>query len=309
MARQEGRSIAGGRVVYRGRPAKEAEAAWRGCIKIDLLHPSDPSAISLAHQKLIELYVTEDRLDDARDVIWDALEQAPKDDHPVILGMLARLELERVSPATRMVELLGYVKADPKNLEARRALAKAAETVGQESLADEQIQLCFKQAPNDLGVWRDYLQILQTRGDREVLWAAVQKLPKGHEGDAFIMYAKGVALEKHGSLQEAELAYAAAAKLRMREPEFVYRLAMVEQRLGKIQQAEQHRSQSNQMRQAYGRLADAYQQFAKASVAQPPDPEAIYKTVDEIAEIFHLMRMDRTADAWLKLRPRRKLVE
>lgn len=298
--------VAGASFYTAGRP-REAEAALRACVKEDLLHDVSPAFLSSAQQKLIELCVTEDRLDDAREVIWGAYAQAGKDEQVPILGMLARLELERISPESRVFELKRWVTLDPEGLKARRALALAYQDTGKPEEADREIRECLRIAPADLGVWRDYLTLLMARGDTEGLIAAVAKLPQGHEFDAKIMDAKGTALEKQGRLEDALVCYESAAKLRYDEPKYVYHLAMVEERLGRSQQAKEHRAMSNEMRQAYGKLADAYQKFMKLYDPKAEDISAWSAAADEVAEIFHKMHMDRTANAWLRLHPVKRL--
>ena len=80
--------------------------------------PSQPSEILHdASLELLKLYSTEDRWEDAYVIIWRAYEEASPVDHPILLSMRFRSELERVAPAESIVSAQRYVAADPTDWE------------------------------------------------------------------------------------------------------------------------------------------------------------------------------------------------
>ncbi len=101
--------------------ARDAERAWFEAIHDDPLHPVAAEIYHDAAQELLKLYAIEDRWEDAYPVMWLAYDHAPPIDHPALLVMRMRPELERVAPKETIALLKKYVAADVSDWEARRA--------------------------------------------------------------------------------------------------------------------------------------------------------------------------------------------
>ena len=151
--------------------AKDAETCWLAVVKDDPLHPSPADVMHTASQQLLGLYATENRWDDAAEILWETYDRANPADQLSLLGMHVKSELERLAPEVTIGKLERYVVADPTDWEARRALARAELAIGRKEDAHRDFQACLAGRPDDPRVWRDYLGMLYDLGDHDA-WAA-----------------------------------------------------------------------------------------------------------------------------------------
>ena len=153
-------------------------------------------------------------------------------DHPVLLAMRMRPELERVRRRSRSTLLKRYVAAAADDWEALRALARAELALGNHAEAARHFQECLKGRPDDVRAWRDYLTMLLEQGDLDAFLALLEKPPKSAETEPETWMFRGVASEKAGDWQAAADHFRKAIELNPYVPKYYYRLAMVEERLG-----------------------------------------------------------------------------
>src|SRR5262249_13566049 len=147
------------------------------------LHPTPAAYFGDANLQLVKLYAVEGRREDAQATIWHAYDLADPKEHPSLLAMWMRSELERIDPEEAAATLRTYVAADPEDVDALRALARNEQALRQTAEARRHFQACLKLRPNDLGLWRDWLAVLQEQGDLDGLNAALAGLPKGADRD------------------------------------------------------------------------------------------------------------------------------
>lgn len=258
--------------------ARDAEAALLALMDDDPLHPPDPGIYHDASQELLKIYAAEDRWDDAYPIIWKAFDHAAPPDRPRMLTMRIRCELERVSPVERVKILRKYVAADPADFEALRALADAELAVGQRAEAIRHIEECLRGRPEDARVWRDYLTMLQSMGERDAFREAIARVPKAAEGEPEIWMFRGQVKERDGDFEGAAADYRQALE---RNPNLLnahYRLATIETRLGRRDRAAPHRKRWEELREAGVKLrqVDAeYRAAIQAAAAPEPKPTAI----------------------------------
>ena len=86
-----------GQAYIRVDRARDAEQAWLATIEGDPLHPIPLNIHHDACQELLKIYAIEDRWEDAYPIIWKSYDHSPAVDHPALLSMRLRPELERVS--------------------------------------------------------------------------------------------------------------------------------------------------------------------------------------------------------------------
>jgi tetratricopeptide (TPR) repeat protein len=283
--------------------ARDAEAAWEACIAGDPLHPVPQRHFHAAARELIALYILERRLDEARRTIWRAYDAATRTDRPAILVMRMRAELERVAHEEAVAKLRRFVAADPSDWEARRPLALEEQWAGQEAAADGAITACLAARPADPAVWRTRLEILHQRGDRDAIKTALRRLPPSADGDPEVWKFRGRAREWDGDLASAAEAYVRAIQLNAYEPEYLYKLATVERRLGRLGLATEHSRQSQELRQAYVRLHDAYFDYLETSRKSRPDDSDSRAAVERLAALCGRLGWEREADAWRQIVP------
>ena len=247
--------------------ARDAESALLAILDTDPLHPPDPGLYHDASQELLKIYATEDRWDDAFDVIWKAHDHAAPADRPLMLSMRIRCELERVAPSQTVKVLLRYVAADPQDFEALRALAKAELALGQRAEALRNIEACLRGRPEDARIWRDNLTMLQSLGERDALDAAMARLPRSADAEPEIWMFRGQVKEERGDTPGAAEAYRRALELNPNLQNAHYRLAMIEGRLGHREQALAHRKRWEELRDARALLPEAGREYQAALVA------------------------------------------
>jgi tetratricopeptide (TPR) repeat protein len=294
----EARFLEGQAFLEVGR-ARDAEPALRASVEDDPLHPTPDNFHKAATDMLIGLYVTEQRWDDAQEVVWKTYERANREDRAAALVMYLRTEVERIDPASVVEKLRRYVAADPEDFEARRALAKAEQALGRPAEATAQIQACLAARPDDLEVWRDWLAILQERGDTAALAEAVARLPKPASGDydAPTWEAIGRVREAAGDHPGAAEAYRKAVLGQPHDADYHYRLALVEARLGNRDEARDHLDRSKVLRQARTDLVDAVIAYREAlATGLAADPRVV-EAAAKVEELCRTIGLNRAADA------------
>ena len=133
---------------------------------------------------LLNLYATEDRWEDGHRVLWKIYDDSPPSEHPQILNLRMKSEMERINPSQSIVHIRKYVAADPTDWETLRALAHAERLLGQLPAAIDHIKECLQQRPDSSPAWVDYLLMLQEAGDQKGVAEAIAKLPPSTESEA-----------------------------------------------------------------------------------------------------------------------------
>ena len=281
--------------------ARDAEAASEALIADDPLHPVAPRYFSGAARELIARYVLENRLDDARRVLWRAYDAAAPQERRDVLLMRARAELERVAHEEAVVALRLNAAADPTDWSSRRALAVEEQVASRPDEADRQIEAVLKALPDDPRAWRARLEIAHLRGDRDAVQAALARLPKSAEADPDVCKFRGLAHTWKGDFRAAADSFRKAVALNPREAEYPYQLGMAEQRLGLRDQAATDLLQSRRLRDDYQKMHEAYIHYQ--SVARPdvdPAAPAVRAAVERLADLSERLGWTREAEAWRK---------
>jgi tetratricopeptide (TPR) repeat protein len=277
--------------------AVPAEAALLACIDDTPLHPTPADYHKAATELLIELYATEERWEEAQAVVWKTYERVGSLDRPAAIIMWMRTELERIEPKTTVARLRSYVQADPTDLEARRALARAEQAVGRDAEATRQIELCLQARPDDPRIWRDWLKILRFQNSPEGMAEVVARLPESALDDPEVLEYQGMVRESAGDLDGAAISYRKAVELKPFDEDFHYRLALVESRLGHRDKAREHLDRSKVLRDAHGKLLDAFLAYRDAVATDQPGGTRLTATAAELAELCRTMGLVRIADA------------
>jgi tetratricopeptide (TPR) repeat protein len=284
--------------------AKDAEACWQAVVQEDPLHPVPSGTLREVILQLLSLYATENRWEDAAIIVWHAYEQTSQEDHLALLSMRVRSELERLAPEATIGIVKRYVAADPYDWEALRALARAELSLNLKDEAERHFQACLKGDPNNPRVWRDYLSMLHDTGNEEALGTLLGKVPEVAEREPEIWRLRALLKEKSGDWIGAARDYGTALD---RNPFLMashYRLAMVEERLGRHESAAAHRKKADQLRDARGELRAAFNNVVAAEEARqqqkaikPDLPTALRK----LASVCETLGWARLALAWNKL--------
>ena len=278
--------------------ARDAEAAWRQVIKDDPLHPAPPDLFHDAVFEILKIHATEDRWEDAHEVIWRAYDEATPEDRGILLIWRMRSELERVAQAESIVRLRRYVAADSQDWEALRALARAEQWLGHRAEAARHFEHGLKQNPGDSRMWVDYLTMLHEQGVREAWQAVLARVPKTAESEAEIWKFRGLARELTGDLAGAAELYRKAIKLNPFTLEYHYRLSIVEERLGHPAQAAEHRAVAQRLRKARTDLPGAYSDYLKARNQGTPTRSELAPPMLRLASICRRLGFTRVAEAW-----------
>jgi Flp pilus assembly protein TadD len=282
--------------------ARSAEAAWLACIADDPLHPTPPEFFKAAVEGLLELYSIEGRWDDARRVIWAAYDQTEDPaDRRIILITRLRTEVERIDPGKAAPRLRQFLDADPKDLDVRLALCRAEQALGHEAEATRQMQVCLKEHTDDPRVWREWLALLHGRHDQAGLAAAVAHMPRsqafGDDGD--IQEYRGIVAERAGDLPRALEAYRRAWTRKPYDGEALYRLALLEGRLGQAAEAHKDMERSKALRESRRQFNEALEDYFTA-VTPGKTPRAgvdAASATRRLIEICRTLGMTREAKA------------
>jgi tetratricopeptide (TPR) repeat protein len=281
--------------------AKDAEAAWLEAIKDDPLHPAPGGLFHDACQELLKLYAIEDRWEDAYPVMWIAYDHASPADHPALLAMRMRPELERVAPKQTVELLERYATAAPDDWEALRALARAEQALGRPADAARHFQKCLKGWPDNGRAWRDYLGMLLEQGDLDAFLALLAHAPKSAESEPETWMFRGVAREKASDWHAAAAHFRKAIELNPSVPKYYFRLAMAEERLGLHELAITHRKRTKEMNEARRQLPSAFSDYFAAQQSKNSGAPDLTAACKHLASICETLGWSRAAQAWNRL--------
>lgn len=285
-----------GQSLYQVDHAREAEAAWLELIHEDPLHPVAPELFIDACMALLKLYATEDRWQDAYPVIWSAYDRTAGVEQIGWLLSRMRPELERVAHTEAIPYLERYLAADPGDIEARRALARAELAMGRRPEAEAQFLECRKRDPEQVRVWRDFLGMLLEQGDFERFLELLNQPPRSADLEPETWFFRGTVAEKKGEWVQAQAYFQKATELHPFTPKYYYRLAAVEDRLGDRARAAAHRKRTQRMNDARTQLPGAYNSFLAAEAgAKRADRAAAARRLGSICET---LGWARAAQAW-----------
>jgi hypothetical protein len=282
---------------------RDAESAWQAVVKHDPMHPIDRKYVTAAMMDLLELFAVESRWADAARLIWSEYDRIDDPhDREALLVMRMRTELERIMPAVAAAKLRKYIAADPEDWAARRALAKVEAMLNNGDEARRLLVPCLEHQPEDPRGWADELTVLSDLGDLEALRQTMAHVPAAIAGDPSFLRFRALLAERDRNWLEAARLYERLTQLRPWERENLYHLALVETRLGRAAQAQEHRQRSESMRAARVELNDAFQKVLDIRRLDAPSSE-VKAAIDRLARVCRALHWTRDADAWERLSP------
>jgi tetratricopeptide (TPR) repeat protein len=287
------------RDLNRGR---RAEAAWRAGAREDPLRPIRMYYIQGAVEGLMDILGAEGRWDEARCVLWELYAQVEPIDRAKVLDKWAQTQILRIDPKDSAAVVRRFLAADPDDWQAARALARLEQTLGHEREADRLIATVLAARPRDPRVWRDWLEILAARGNRVAVSQAFVRLPAEASHDPTLAGFRAWAREEAGDLKGTADAYRESLRWWPFDEERLYRLSLIERRLGQARDADQHLRQSKALRAARSELPAAAQAFREAvngtARAGAPDRSA---AASRLAELCETLGWPQAAEAWAQL--------
>lgn len=280
--------------------ASDAEDALRALAKVDPNHPVNAPFLFEAQIDLINLLTMENRWEDAREVIWGAIDRADPANREEFLVMSLRTLLERSSPSASLETLRRYLAADPDDQAARLALASALDAVGRREESDAMMAECLRRLPEDPAVWTARMEILRDRADPDAFREALAEAPKAL--DATLSGYRAHSLVARGKLEAAADAYALAIANRPGDAEFLYRSALIARRLGRTE-AEQTATRKHRVwRLAREALPEILGEYGREGRGAAAVPARRFELLGKLAEICRDLGMERDAAEWARLR-------
>jgi len=277
--------------------ARKAEIAWKACAADDPLHPVPEMYYLTAIEALIEIYATQERWEEAREMAWSCLDRVAPDQRINVLFMLLRTRVQRVAAEARAPKLRRFVAADPRDIDSRLALARVEAALGNAEEAERQLTIALEQEPSNVEAWRDRLSTLYERGDMKTLSEAVAKLPKGAVHDGEIWKFRGYAGRSAGDLEDALNSFQRALELRPFDEQIYYQLALAQRQLGRRAEAEKNLARYKEIGEARTKILPAYEAFSNAYSAPSRDPAQIAEASRRLAEICRTLGWSRLAEA------------
>jgi tetratricopeptide (TPR) repeat protein len=218
--------------------------------------------------------------------------------------MRVRTRTERIEPKEVVGQLRQHVAADPSDFESRRSLARAEQAVGRPEIADELIEACLRERPNDRGAWLDRLKILDARHDRDGLLRAIERMPTAFSDDAEVLHFRGIAKEAKGDLAGAtdDLRRSVAIDPFREEAQFF--LASLEQRQNLAETAESHRERHRELSKARREMVSAVLAFQSEYEKEPSRlGEGAASAAGQVSELCRMLGWDSLAEDWRRLGP------
>ncbi len=287
---------------YNGQHAPGAESAWRNLIAFDPLHPPPATYFSNACMNLAKLYLLQNRSEEAVEVLWQLYEEVEPRHHESILSVRFESILNQVRPDHAVEYLRQFVETVPDDWNSRRALALAEQANGRPETAIRQINACLEALPDDPKVHRDRLIILEAQEKYEALAMAIREIPEKADRDARTWNILGTFHERSGRLEAAAEADLRAFELDPTDFTSLYRLALLEQRLGRPEQAQESLRRHAELRASLLQLPDAFQEYqASLSGRQFVEGPDRAEAIEELIRICEVIGWTREAEAWRAL--------
>ena len=282
--------------------AQNAEHAFLLCVKNDPLHQSDPARVSSAAKGLLTLYLLEDRVSEAQDVLWEAFDQASPEERGAILNMQMRAATEQIEPSEAVETLRGYVKGDPTDWHARLGLAKAEEQLGNRGEADKLLSQCLKERPESIECWQTRLALLAARNQPDVLHDAIEQMPVSvtQSKNSLIRELQGIDRLNAGEFEKAKELLESALELDPFNPDTMFRLAGIEQRLNQTDSAERHRNLSQTIRKARQDIPESLLNFRNQEQSRGTDPTQHSQAIEKLAVLCETLGWEKLALEWRK---------
>jgi tetratricopeptide (TPR) repeat protein len=282
---------------------RDAEAAWKAIVADDPLHPVDSRLATAAVRDLLELFAVEGRRDEMVRLIWTSYDRTDDPgERERLLNMRLRMELNRIVPAVAAAKMETYLAADPQDSEARRGLARAKLALNLSDEARRHLETCLRERPEDPLCWADYLELLHTTGDLEGLRRAAARLPEAASQHPAVLKYRARLLELDHRWAEAADLYERILRALGPDRETYYRLALVEDRLGRRETAQAHRRRWQDMSTARTGLNEAYQEVLDLQQSDRASPR-FHAAVRRLARICEALGWNRDAEGWGQLVP------
>ena len=294
-----------GRLYIDSGRARDAEHAWRRCLEGDPLHP--PSANSNATvesaRALVDLCILERRLGEASDALASVWERLSPDNRTALLETSLRAMLNPGPSASDAPRLRRYVAADRDDWHARRALALAAQALGERHEAFRLIEECRRARPADPLVWRDWLAILRDQGQIDRFVVEASQIPREIAGRSELCHLRGIARQQTGDWVGAAAALREAVKQDAADAETYARLAEVERQLGHNAEAEQAAKRSRRIISAREELRSALDDLAQLNRAGAHAASARVEVLERLAVACDQLGWTRESDLWVSIGP------
>jgi Flp pilus assembly protein TadD len=282
--------------------AREAEATLLAYLAVDRNHPSPRPKRVVVENKLWDIYALEDRWEDARALAWRAYKDA--DDQPrvqlKILEVIMRTHLEQSRPDAAVARLGPILEADPTDWEARRALARALDAVGEHAEADRQIAACLAERPKSPRAWADRLDMLEAREDFAALAAAEAKVPPEAEVEGRIWMTRGLLRRQARDYPGAVQAFAKALERMPSDIGAHHNLGQALQAIGKTAEAEVHRRRHAELLKLSQSMTQAVNHYRDLTDSATTTPAALREAMAKIAADCRGMGWADEAAAWAK---------
>lgn len=278
--------------------AADAERAWLACLDDDPLHPTPFEYVNDAALGLVKLYITQDRVRDAIDILFRTHDRAEPIDRTVLLSMRMRLEIERLAPEASAKDLRRYIAADPNDWQSLRALARAelGRNQGQES--DRLIRDAIERFPEHPEVWIDAFRIAFERGDLEALRRCLDTAPRTVDRFGETWKYRGILHERAGNWQLALDSFQKAREFLPDDIEVNHRAALMLGRLGRKDEAREIQTTAQKRRDALGKMEEYF--LAYNDEIRKPDARnsEIASHLRRLAEACRELDWTREARAW-----------
>jgi tetratricopeptide (TPR) repeat protein len=215
--------------------------------------------IDAARLGLVQLFATEARNDEARQLFWELYRTSRQ---PVaVLELLGRLDIEGAEPHEASQELEKFIATDPADFDACRALAHHYLVLGRAREARSLAERCLEARSESLPAWETLLGCLNDLGDKTPLGEAIDRVPETAREMAWYWKYRGIAAENIEQWEAAETAFRQALSRDPFDSRTHYRLGMLLHQFGKeAAEAEQHIARARELTAVHAQLREFYRE-------------------------------------------------
>ncbi len=274
----------------------EAERAFRRAIEQGLATGGRQRTVDSARLGLVQLFATEVRYPEAREMIWELYRTSPR---PVaVLELLGRLDVEGTDPHEAIAVLEKFIANVANDLEARRGLAHHYLNLGRARDGLPLVEQCVASRPDWLSAWETLLGCLADLGDFKSLNETISRLPAAANETAWCWHFRGFAAEQAGNLAAAEAAYRQALQLDPFDSRLQFRLGRVIYQLGAdLAASEEHTARAQELAATRATMREFYRQLLLANQERSgPTSDLCY----DMGSHYEALGLKSGAAAWYR---------
>lgn len=259
-----------GEVLHELARDREAEQALTESIAMFRQRSNNVPKLA-AQSVLLNIYLVEERWEEAEELLWDMYHTWPPLDEnakPLLVALLG-LKFNRTPPEIGASKLAKLVKQDPEDDRARRMLGKYYIQLGRSTEGKSLIQQSVARHPDDVVTRTLWIWCLYELGDPDAAAVALEPLPAGWENRVELWTYRARAHYELGQWDEAIACGREALARDAFDRQAHFQLARALRRIGQNDESQRHNQIADELRLAEEKRLSLFEDVTVARRSHP----------------------------------------